>query len=54
MTKGYGGSGERVKLISELLMAFKRHMPKYTGIEKKRLEVQVKKMNGYLEDEKFL
>lgn len=50
MTDGHSDSGQRVKLISELVMAFKRHMPKYTGIERKRLEVQVRKMEGYLDE----
>lgn len=41
---------EREKLISELLIAFKRYMPKYQGIERKRLEVQIRKMKGYLRE----
>lgn len=39
---------KREKLISGLLMAFKRLLGKYTGIEKKRVEVQIRKMERYL------
>lgn len=43
---------KREKLTSGLLMAFKRHMPFYTGIRRRRLEVQIKLMEGYLKEMK--
>lgn len=39
---------DRAKLISELLMALERHVDKYTGIQRKRILVQIRDMKMYL------